>query len=55
MIIRLKHAMWFLYGSVALGVLFTLTGILYVQSGDSTTPKQDNIMRLLTPPSAEIR
>tara|TARA_A100001234_G_scaffold174181_1_gene155684 strand:- start:594 stop:758 length:165 start_codon:yes stop_codon:yes gene_type:complete len=35
--------------------LFSITVALFAVSGDSTTPKENAITPLLTPPSTEIR
>lgn len=45
---------WLLYGCATLILLVTLQSRLS-QSGASTLQRKESIMRLLTPPSAEIK
>ncbi len=55
MSVRLKHAVWSLYGFATISTFIILIGLLLNVSGDSTTPKKDATIRLLTPPSKVIK
>ena len=44
-----------LFGYSVIPLALLLAALLIIDYGDSTTQRQDNIMRLLTPPSAEIK
>jgi len=50
-----SEPMLYLSGFIMIASLITITANLLVASGDSTISKRSATMRLLTPPSAEIR